>query len=86
LKRRLIGHKFKFEDFSDEEEDNTGVVLEEEETEVLEKKRKVLPHFKLISDNGEFSASRSRIRSERNFEASSPRCKSVESLKLPQVM
>jgi hypothetical protein len=52
---------------------------------VLEKK-KVLPHFKIINDRGEFLATRSRIKSERKFDRHSPRCKSVESLKLPQVM
>jgi hypothetical protein len=61
------------------------VVLEEDENEVLEK-TKILPHFKLMSDHGEFLASRSRIRSEQKFFQHSPRCKSVESLKLPQVM
>jgi hypothetical protein len=31
FRRRLIGNKFKFSDFSDEEEDNHAVVVEEEE-------------------------------------------------------
>lgn len=62
LKRRLIGHKFKFSDFSDEEEDNSGVVEEEDEVEVMEKK-KILPHFKIMSDHGEFAGGRGRMRS-----------------------
>ena len=85
LTRRLIGHKFKFSDFSDEEEGRSDVVEEEDEIEVVEKK-KLLPHFKIMSDRGEFVGTRSRVRSERKFEPASPRCRSVESLKLPQVV
>ena len=85
LKRRLIGHKFKFSDFSDEEEDNSGVVEEEDEIEVLEKK-KLLPHFEVMNDRGEFVGTRSRMKSERKYRQAAPRCKSVESLRLPQVV
>lgn len=81
----MIGHKFKFSDFSDEEEDRSNVVEEEDEIEVMEKK-KLLPHFKIMSDHGEFVGTRSRMRSERKYEPTSPRCKSVESLRLPQVV
>lgn len=62
------------------------VVEEEEEIDVLEKKKKILPHFEIISDRGEFVGTRSRLHSERKYNPTSPRCKSVESLKLPQVM
>jgi hypothetical protein len=41
---------------------NSGVVEEEDEIEVLEKK-KILPHFKIMSDRGEFVGTRSRMRS-----------------------
>lgn len=85
MKRRLIGHKFKFSDFSDEEEDNSGVVEEEDEIEVLEKK-KLLPHFEIMNDRGEFVGTRSRMKSERKYRQAVPRCKSVESLRLPQVV
>lgn len=49
-------------------------------------KKKVLPHFTIMSDRGEFVGTRSRMRSERKHEPASPRCKSVESLRLPQVV
>ena len=39
-----------------------------------------------MSDHGEFLATRSRIRSEHKGRGRSPRCRSVESWKLPQVM
>ena len=39
-----------------------------------------------MSDRGEFVGTRSRVRSERKCEPASPRCKSVESLRLPQVV
>ena len=39
-----------------------------------------------MSDRGEFLATRSRILSERKGRGRSPRCRSVESLRLPQVM
>jgi hypothetical protein len=41
---------------------NSGVVEEEDEIEVLVKK-KILPHFKIMSDRGEFVGTRSRMRS-----------------------
>jgi hypothetical protein len=49
-------------------------------------KKKVLPHFTVMSDRGEFMAGRSRIKSERKGNRPSSLSKSVESLKLPQVM
>jgi hypothetical protein len=39
-----------------------------------------------MSDRGEFASTRYRFRSEMKFESPESRCKSVESLKLPQVM
>lgn len=52
---------------------------------MLEKK-KLLPHFEVMNDRGEFAASRSRMRSERKYRQATPRSRSVESLKLPQVV
>jgi hypothetical protein len=60
-------------------------VEEEDEIEFLEKK-KLLPHFEIMNDRGEFADSRSRMRSERKYRHTAPRARSVESLKLPQVM
>ena len=82
MRRRIIGHKFEFEDFTDEEEEYGPIVLEEEE-EILEKKKKsLLPHFKIISDRGEFSGNRNRIMSEKMFNQRKDRCRSVESVNL----
>lgn len=58
---------------------------EEDEIEVLEKK-KLLPHFEIMNDRGEFVGTRSRMKSERKYRQTVPRCKSVESLRLPQVV
>ena len=59
---------------------------EEEEQENIEKKKRRLPVFKVINDYDEFSEYRKgRILSERKRDYSSQRCRSVESLKLPQV-
>ena len=46
----------------------------------------MLPHVTIMSDRGEFYDSRSRIKSERKARRGYSREKSVESLKLPQVM
>jgi hypothetical protein len=74
LTRRLLGHKLDPPDFSEESEEGS-VVVEEEEGEGLEQKR-TIPHFIVMSDHGEF-AERGRLReavARRDFEH---RCRSV---------